>query len=262
MIRVRPDRILPLELWDLRVDDGILWDHMSSPKFGRVLRGALTEVWEGLGTTRSEGPVPERAKQFNSLYLAGGGAMAVLEELKRGPWQAVYCSGENEFSGEAGGFHILQKHHWQGWVLDLGQSALKLSANGRRWKWPRDFGLLPIRSGTTPPEALQRMELRRFLTNAMREIRGLMADPPDAIVVALPSRLDDAGVPEGSSYIGMAGDALLLPDVVAAAGLGDTGILVLNDAELAAISARLAAPVQAGTLVLTLGFGVGAALLL
>ena len=98
--------------------------------------------------------------------------------------------------------------------------------------------------------------------NAVREIRGLGADPPEPLVVALPSRLDDAGVPEGSSYIGMAGDALLLPDVVAAAGLGDTGILVLNDAELAAHSARLTARVQAGTLVLTIGFGVGAALLL
>ncbi len=262
MIRVKPENILPLELWDLRVDDGILWDHMSSPEFGRVLRGALMKVWAGTAVTRSEGPVPEQAKQFGSLYLAGGGAAAVLEELKRGPWQAVYCSEENEFSGEAGGFHILQKHHRQGWVLDLGQSALKLSADGRRWTWPRDFGRLPVRSGNTPPEAPQRIELRRFLTNAVREIRGLGADPPEALVVALPSRLDDAGVPEGSSYIGMSGDALLLPDAVAAAGLGDTGILVLNDAELAAQSARLTARVQAGTLVLTIGFGVGAALLL
>lgn len=263
MIRVRPENILPLELWDLRVNDGILWDHMSSPDFGRVLGGALMKVWSGTAVTRSDGPVADRVKHFTRLYLTGGGAANVMEELRRGPWRTVHPSVDNDFGGEAGGLAVLERRGVGGWVMDLGQSTLKLSAEGRRRAWPRDFIRLPIRGGSDdPPETAQRTELRKFLTEAVKECLAVIPGPPEAIVCALPSRLDEAGVPEGSSYIGMGGDVSLLPDVLADAGLEGTEILVLNDAELAAVSAQLDPRVKAGTLVLTIGFGVGAAFLL
>ena len=61
----------------------------------------------------------------------------------------------------------------------------------------------------------------------------------------------------------MGGDCTLLPDALEMAGLPDLPLLVLNDAELAALSAisdeRLARFRK--VLVLTLGFGIGAALI-
>ena len=89
----------------------------------------------------------------------------------------------------------------------------------------------------------------------------LLTDAPAGIVCALPSRLDALGNPEGSSYIGMKDDISLLPDALALAGLHRTAVLTLNDAELAAVSARLHPLLRPPTLVLTIGFGVGAALI-
>ena len=108
----------------------------------------------------------------------------------------------------------------------------------------------------------QRLELRRFLAEHLQASATNI--PVEGLVIALPSRLDDDGVPEGSSYEGMAGDATLVRDTLEMAGLTDVPVWLLNDAELAAESARMhpAVDAQKRTLVITLGFGLGAALLL
>lgn len=262
MIRVRPSGILPLELWDLRVGTGILWDHMSQANFGQVLKHSLMQVWEGQGVTRSEGLVPEYVRHFQGLYLAGGGSENVLANLQGGPWSKTHLCTAQHFAGEAGGNFLLGEYGLRGWILDLGQSALKISTVGHQQTWPRDLTRLPIReNGASSLESAQRAELRHFLAEALLTFRYTVDHLPEGLVCALPSRLDDAGVPEGSSYIGMGGDANLLPEALALAGLGQTQLLVLNDAELAATSAQLDPQVQGRTLVLTLGFGVGAALI-
>lgn len=305
MKRICPEGILPLELWDLRVADGILWDHMRSADFGRVLREGLVRLRQGTAATRSEGLLP--ALRFDAVLLSGGGATAVVQELRKGPWSAVHVSGDPDFAGEAGGLALLKEHHLTGWVMDLGQSSLKIGAGGLRRIWQRDLSRLPIRGGTVDPvlETRQRSELRNFIAGALMDCRQYLTDFPDderdrfplanpfmgvhsppvrpdrpevdpcrregsgppltdapaGIVCALPSRLDDLGNPEGSSYIGMKDDISLLPDGLALAGLHRTAILTLNDAELAAVSARLHPLVRPPTLVLTIGFGVGAALI-
>jgi predicted NBD/HSP70 family sugar kinase len=57
----------------------------------------------------------------------------------------------------------------------------------------------------------------------------------------------------------MTGDANLLPDAMSEADLPDIPVFVLNDAELAAASARVTHDIETVTLVLTIGFGVGGA---
>jgi predicted NBD/HSP70 family sugar kinase len=60
----------------------------------------------------------------------------------------------------------------------------------------------------------------------------------------------------------MAGDASLIADAIDASGIRARFVLAINDAELAALDA-LAEPAlksSAKTLVITLGFGLGAAL--
>lgn len=262
MMRVRPSGILPLELWDLCVGTGILWDHMSQADFGHVLKHSLVQLWEGRGETRSEGLAPKELRSFQGLYLAGGGAHDVLAHLQDGPWSRTHLCTAQHFAGEAGGNFLLGQHDLTGWILDLGQSALKISAAGQQHTWPRDLTRLPIRgNGASASECGQRAELRHFLADALRACSQIVDHLPEGLVCALPSRLDDAGVPEGSSYIGMGSDATLLPEALALAGFGPTQILVLNDAELAATSAKLDPRVNGRTLVLTLGFGVGAALI-
>ena len=86
---------------------------------------------------------------------------------------------------------------------------------------------------------------------------------PDVVVLALPCELDDRGVPGPCSYASLEGDGQFADAVLAEAGLADLPCMLVNDAELAAISARARwgerLPPQ--TLVLTLGYGVGGALL-
>jgi len=61
----------------------------------------------------------------------------------------------------------------------------------------------------------------------------------------------------------MQADRTLLPDALELAGLPALPLLVLNDAELAALGARSDARLAGfrKVLVLTLGFGIGAALI-
>ena len=62
----------------------------------------------------------------------------------------------------------------------------------------------------------------------------------------------------------MKGNADLVLDVLTAVGLRNQPTFVLNDAELAAMSAQCDGQLNGATrvLILTIGFGVGAALLL
>ena len=86
---------------------------------------------------------------------------------------------------------------------------------------------------------------------------------PAALVFALASRVGNDGTPGGNTYAGFKNDRTLLTDALHMAGLDDLPLLLLSDAELAAHSAR-ADPRVADfrkVLVITLGFGIGAALI-
>lgn len=262
MIRVRPQGILPLELWDLLTADGsILWDHMSSPRFGEVLCEVITQVWQGTAATRFEGRVSQEVRGFQTLHLAGGGSIVVLDAMRAGPWSRTTISSEAAFAADRGGRALLASQGVDGWVLDVGQSSFKLSGGELRMHQARDWSRLPLREdGMAANFDEQRKELRRCLAAFLMEMRQAAGEWPRGLVVALPSKLDDDGVPEGSSFIGMGGDADLVRDVMKMAGMPELSAFVLNDAELAAVSARHEFALVKPALVLTLGFGVGGAL--
>lgn len=257
--------MIPLELWDLCVGDRILWDSMREPNFAAVLLEALHRLQAGEASTRSDGPVPKEAREFDAVFICGGNALGEdLRRLAAGACWPIIFSDEGSFIGERGGFHLLATHQRNGLVADLGQTQLKVSAGGRRWTFPRDFSRLPMRDDLADPQApAHRSELRSFLGEGLRCAARESPTPIEALILALPARLDDRGVPEGSSYVGMKGDQDLVTDALKIARLTDLPVWVLNDAELAAVSARLhpALSPNQRTLVLTLGFGLGAALL-
>ena len=262
--RYRPPGIVPLELWDLIVDGRVLWEIMTEPDFPEVLCQIIGALRQGEGETRSEGRVPDVIAGFDSVHIAGGRSREPLVRSAMGTLELpVTFSGTPDYPAQSEGLRLIGDLGGRtGWLCDLGQSTIKLSTKEQPMSFHRDLRRLPIRTGH-PNESVpkQRVELRDWLAESLRCFSAKAA-APDAILFALPSRLDDQAVPEGSSYIGMAGDENLVADAVGQAGLNPPRILVLNDAELAALEAFSGPSLQHSvkTLVLTLGFGLGAAL--
>jgi len=260
--RVRHPDVLPLEISDARVDGVTLWVWSHEPDFATALRRAL-ESWRE-GASASSGNEQANVPNFDAVYLTGGRTAdpQLRAELSKLPC-AVLFSEEPVFAGEKGGFELLRARGLSGWVADLGKSQLKLSAPGWRWSFPRDWARLRSSSDIGLQEVpAQRRRLREFIALKLQAALVESSLSPQALVFALPSRLDDDGTPGVSSYAGMQGDRTLVRDAADLAGLPGLPLFVLNDAELAALSARSDARLAGfgKVLVLTLGFGIGAAL--
>ena len=150
-----------------------------------------------------------------------------------------------------------------GWVLDLGQSQLKLATPDRRWTFQRDSTRLRA-AGEVPACGIpaQRRRLREFLALKLKMALTESQRPPEALLFALPTRLTADGTPLGGNYAGLRGYREIISETLAMAGLTNVPAFVLNDAELAALAARSHPGLASARkiLVLTLGFGIGAAL--
>ncbi len=109
-----------------------------------------------------------------------------------------------------------------------------------------------------PVEGLGRAALIDLVAGALREAADEAA--PEAIVLALPCELSPEGALGTCSYPWRAGDAIV-SEMLAAAGLATVPTILINDAELAAVGVAEQMSVDAPTLVLTVGFGLGGALL-
>jgi hypothetical protein len=265
MERIRHPEIVPLELSDLRVEGATLWEWSQGREFSSALRRALHLLNSGAGATGWNEPVPAILAGFEAVFVTGGR----IEDLRlRGGLIDLPCpvlfGDETVFGGARGGFELLQARGLSGWVADLGKSQLKLAAPGRRWSFPRDWARLRI-AGDVPPaeEPAQQRRLREFVALKLQIAMAESGQRPRALVFALPAKLDDDGTPHRSNYAGMKADHMLLPDTLELAGLPALPLLVLNDAELAALGARSDARLAGfrKVLVLTLGFGIGAALI-
>lgn len=265
MERIRHPEILPLEVWDLMVAGALLGELTCSPGFPDALRTALELLHAGRAATRTHGLLPPVAAGFDAVLLTGGRSheralRAALSNLAF----PVYCGDEDLYAGAPGGFECLRARGFSGWVADLGQSHFKIASPHRRWVFARDWTRLRPKVEVLPSEeAAHRRRLREFVALRFQMAMAEAEARPPALVFALPTRVGEDGTPEGSSYAGMRGDRALLPEAMAMAGLAGRPLLVLNDAELAALSARLDARVAGlrKVLVLTLGFGIGAALI-
>jgi len=265
MERIWHPEIVPLELSDIWVNGATLWEQNGDLGFASALRHALEQWRIGECASPWNEPVPAAVPGFEAVFLSGGRSQdnALRAELSRLP-SAVVFSEEPIFVGARGGFELLRARDLSGWVADWGQTQLKLAAPGWRRTFPRDGTRLHGGRGQSPSEvAAQRRRLREFIALKFQVAMAETSQRPNSVVFALPGAMADDGTPGGSSYVGMAGDRLLLPDALKQAGLAGLPLFVLNDAELAALGAltdeRLAKFRK--VLVLTLGFGLGAALI-
>jgi hypothetical protein len=262
--RYRPSGVIPLELWDFSVNGRILWELMEHVKFPRILRMIIKMLRLGEGNTLSAGPVPQVIAGFDSLHVAGGRAgeskfSSALQALKL----PVTVSPSPDYPGREQGLRLLASMgSTTGWVCDLGQTSFKIGANACQMRFQRNFEQLPgRRNALDDTRDKQRKMLRAWLSESICRFLAI-ARPPDGILFAMPSRLNDEGVPEASSYIGMEGDSALIADAISIAGVHPGCVLVVNDAELAAMEALAEEELQLcrKTLVVTLGFAMGAAL--
>jgi hypothetical protein len=256
--RIRPVGVTALEIWDLEVRGDTLFAARDEPDFAARLAEGVEAIRRGEATTRSRLTLPEACRGIDAIFAGGGGVTPTIEAAL-GALGLVVHRGD-AFAGEAGGLDLLDAMGARsGLVVDVGQSSIKVSARAGRTRIPRDFKRLPV---TRPlgDRGDPREPFRDFVADA---VLAAMRDfgAADALVLALPAELDDAGCPEGSSYPGLQGDRDLAASVLARAGIPGARVVLLNDAELAALSAKRVVAAPSTALVLTIGFGIGGALL-
>jgi hypothetical protein len=257
--RIRPPGVVPLEIWDLEVRGDTLFAARGKDDFADRLAEGVAAIQRGDARTRSRITLPDACRELDTIFAGGGGITSEIAAALGAIGLAFHLG--DTFAGEAGGLDLLEAAGARsGLVVDVGQSAIKISAREGRRRIRRDFDRLPL----TPPLGDQgdpRDPFRDFVADG---VRAAMRDfgEADAIVLALPAELDDDGRPEGSSYPGLQGDRDVATEVLKRAGIPGARVILLNDAELAALSAKRAVPAGATALVVTIGFGIGGALLL
>lgn len=244
-------RVTPLEVWDVLVDGTPLHAVPRGPEFEKALARMSAALIAGTAVSESATRFPAACREIVRVALVGG-AVGAVEWT--GPVPVLPVAGP-ERCAERGGLAILRRAGQRGMVVDLGQSRLKVWSGGRRWSLPREFEKIPI-SGR-PVDGRGRAALVEFVADALREAAGPAVE---AIVFALPCEISADAEIGTCSYPWAAGEQIV-PEMLAAAGLAGVPTRVLNDAELAAIGVAEDCTMSGVTLVLTLGFGVGGALL-
>lgn len=258
--RLTPAGVRPLEIWDLLTSAGALHRCRHFSAYPRLLVESLEAIRGGYARRCDGGRVHV---PFKAIVVAGGG---LLDPCVRETLQArfagivsLHLCPDPMFFAATGVQTILQELGRHVLSADVGQTAIKVVQGESRFLVPRDWIALPL-ADEVPPEQRehQRAALRSFISSALQ----LRDTPPAAIVVGLPCDFP-ADVPGPCSYAGLEGDAHIVEEAIAEAGLADCPCVYLNDAVLAALAARslLANQLPSPTLVVTLGFGVGGAVL-
>jgi len=252
--RYHDPRVIPIEVWDLLVDGSPLYRFERNATFGGALAKAAEALIAGTAQTESGTPFPPECRSIGSVVLTGGGAKDVR-------WKANAIPARNipqDFPGERGGFELLARiGSANGIVVDLGQRRLKVSHANHRTMVERNFNAIPISS--RPTEALGRDALVAWVAATLLPITT--ASKPDGVVLALPCAITSEGVVDTCSYPWTKGDTIV-NDLLNASSLTNVPTWIVNDAELAAIGLLAESRSSNATLVLTIGHGVGAALIL
>ena len=188
-------------------------------------------------------------------FLYVGGGLTELPEVRScdprlPPGTSLVWSAEGRFVGERGGQQVGGP---SAVVVDVGQTAIKVSGNG-----PRRIHERPPRQ--VPPGQLDADGIEHIRRVLAAELATTPSWAP--VVVAVPGEVGDDLTLGHSSY-GWSGRAGLLGQLLPPGAATTRPVWILNDVELAAESARAEiapAPGQA-CLVVTLGFAPGGAFL-
>lgn len=241
-------RALPIEIWDLPVAGRALqrWRHDAS---------FPSRVAEAVASLREHAPshfsadARTAAAAFHRVHVLGGAAepafVAVLQECGF----AAQLDPDPLYSAARAGHALAPGVDL---CADVGQTSIKLCDGARAWRVDRDFTRAPFRDDVPLVDRERaRASTLAFVSDTLRA-----AGHAGRIVVGLPCELDVEGRPRGCSYCWPDPDPAWRADMERSTG---AAIQLFNDAELAALAAARA--IEAPALVLTIGFGVGAAFL-
>jgi hypothetical protein len=263
-VRLALPHIHPLEIWDLPVAGTLLQEWRHDPAFPAYLSAAIAAL-------RREPPAtfPPAITRFTHVFACGGAAsLASALELPTIIDDDPFTAARAAF-GHASSTRIIDDardaaidagstRDRAGSTVgaDLGQTSLKLAAGDRTIRIARDLARAPVRDDTP----LAAREAARSSTIAWLA-EALATVAAEHIVLGLPCELDPDGHPRSCTYCFRDPDRTLIEELRAA--LATPTIVVANDAELAALAALAdpRVPRDQIVLVLTIGFGVGGALL-
>lgn len=231
--RHHPAGVLPLELWDALVGERPLY-LLRATEIGPAIAQVVRELSVGKARRlRAHEHLPKLA--FERVVLAGGGpideAAAALQALGFPTSRAQ----DPHWIAERGGRALLATlcAPERGAVLDVGQTALKYSDARGRSRWERSLCEVPLELDARDPALHPGY---RANTIAFFAAPLLRAPALAGLVLALPCEIADDLSVAGCSYPWLAGDRTLIGDLLRFARLSHVPCLVLNDAELAAVS--------------------------
>lgn len=232
-----------LEVWQGIARHATLYQlrHNKSVYFA-ALDEFLAELHAGRAQTAAGDPLTSAAG-FKRLLLAGGDATEAATVLR---WpHEVAAAGP--FALRAGAEAIWREQGWKEPIaIDLGQTRLKILTPHSNHAVERDETHLPYGRAALP-EAVGRARLREWL-------RAQLPMAFDGVLLALPNAIGPDGAAESSTYPGLFGPV----EPIFQSLFGDAPVIYGNDAILTARG--YPPPTCEKTLLLTLGFGVGAAL--
>lgn len=246
MVRARSGsgaiEVCPLEVWDTCIEGRPLqgWRHHEA------FPQRLTQLVEKL----RRGPEP-----FDAVFVTGGGADDRIMDALRATGLQVERPEDPVFAAVRSGYEQAEGAYER--CADVGQTSIKIFDGSRGARVERDLAVAPLRE-TTTAEGFERARHRtlRFIAQSLS-----VGGPPSSLLLAVPSEVIDGTAPTSCTYCWHEPDRLWHQELADAVGMPAAAIDLINDAVLAAGAARAwALRLRAPVLVLTIGFGVGAAI--
>ena len=237
--------VRPLEIWDAPVAGRTLFAVQGEPDFPALLARVAARVCAS---------DPARPSQ---VYLTGGAAdrPGLCQALRSAGLDVLVAADPAHAAAHAGSLLV------PGCLcIDVGQTAIKAAFRGRRESIPRAQSRAPLRDRVAAAERIEaRDSTIEFCGEVFASLARRLARPRCAdVLLALPCAIGEDGTLGECTYLWDTFDRRLPPEFLSA--FAGARVHLVNDAALATVAAasdpRL---VQAPTLVLTLGYGVGAA---
>jgi len=233
--------VRPLEIWDTPVAGRTLFAAQGDPDFPTILASVAARVCAS---------DPARPSQ---VYLTGGAARrAGLFQALRAAGLDVLVAADPVHAAALAGARLVPGCL----CVDVGQTAIKVAHRGRCESIARALNRAPLRDRVTAAERIEaRASTLAFFAEIFASLMHRLARPPCAdVLLALPCAIAEDGTLGECTY------CWDTPQLLRA--FAGARVHLVNDAALATVAAasdpRL---VPAPTLVLTLGYGVGAAYL-
>ncbi len=231
-------KITALEVWHGVTPYGDL-DKLSGKALYPALLSFLEDLFQGKAQTAlmDDTQTLKLAHGFEKIILKGGGApdFYTFLQSRQLPYPIELVT---EYKGLSG-FDL---------TVDWGQTTIKVTGPSLHRQIKRDTQKFPLRltNDVSTFEDIEKLNnLLNLILNDFSDLKSLC--------LALPVKINESFYAEPSTYKGLEGD---LRQVFAASNLPAHSVVV-NDAVLAAATLDIQ---TSKTLVLTLGFGVGAAL--